>query len=210
MSKRSKAKKKRASRRNGENQNSIVGFSLPVIHQAGPFAFSIRLTNSGALTNSAITSLNLRGIISVATSTTAVAAIFTCYRLRRACLYAQRYTGSTAEGIDPLTMEFATSDAPRGIIVTGDFTSSPGVIMRVPPKKSTLGNWKNVSNDSDNMLIVTAPVDSYLDVEITAYLNYSGSVGTTVASGLSGLTVGALYYGISTTFNAVDLPDFTP
>ncbi len=208
LSKRSKAKKKRANERsNGEQVDSLTGFRLPVIHQCGPISFTIRLTNTAAVANGNINSLFIRGCISVATSTTAAVCIFTCYRLRRATLYSQRYTGSTAENIDPLTMEFATADAPRGIIVSGDFSTMPGVIRRSPPKNSTLRNWKNVSNDSDNILIITAPANSYLDLEITAYLNYSEAAGTSYATGLTGLTVGSLYFGSPNgAWDAVDLP----
>ncbi len=212
LSKRSKAKKKRAlQRRNGQVSDSLTGFRMPVIHQCGPFSFTIRLTNSGAVTNYSFTSLMIRGCISIPTSTTAVVCMFTCYRLRRATLYAQRYTGSTSEGITPLTMEFATPDAPRGIIVTGDLSTMPGVISRSPPRNSTLRNWKNVSNDSENILVLTAPADSFLDLEVSAYLNFSGTAGTSLQTGLSGLTLGAVYYGTpSAEWAGVDLPDLVP
>ncbi len=211
-SKRSKTKNKRAiQRRNGEQSDSLTGFRLPVIHQFGPFSFTARLQNTAAVSNTNINSLQIRGLVTIPTSTTAVVTIFTCYRLRRATLYAQRYTGSTAEGVDPLTLEFATADSPRGIIVSGDFSTVPAVISRRPPRNSTLGNWKNSSNDAENILTVTAPADSYLDLEITAYLNFSGSAGTSFATGLSGLTLGALYYGNSNaSWVCVDLPDLTP
>lgn len=207
--KRSKAKKKRAiSRMNGEQSESLSKFVMPVMQQCGPFSFTIRLSNSATVSNGTFTSLMIRGLISVATSSTATACIFTCYRLRRVTLYSQRYTGSTAEGIEPVSLEFATSDAPRGIIVAGDFSTVPGVIRRSPPKNSTLRNWKNTSNDSDNILILSCPADCFLDFEITAYLNFSGNAGTTYITGSSGLTIGGFYYGSSGgTWDGVDLPN---
>jgi hypothetical protein len=142
--------------------------------------------------------VGIAGNVGTATNST-MAQLARVFRLHRVSIWAPPRQGNPAAGLGQFSgqscgIEWESIDNAPGSKIS-DRSVSPAVPAHVsskPPQGSAGYQWQD-GPTGGNIMILTAPVGSVIDVHITHVFYASGAAGGSVSA--NPIVVGALYYG---------------